>query len=410
MGPMPLPPLRDRLKIGPITHEGKEAFQVQDLEHLFDHGLILPPFAFVIASFLDGRREVADVKAQILEHLKVDVKAEEIEAVVRDLEHNLLLESGRTRERRRQLVDEFSALPSRPARFVQGGSVEVAGQLDGYFGSDAGAGKIGVRRDDPLSGILAPHIDFQRGGPCYTFAYKELAERSDADLFVILGVAHMSPPNPFVVTAKNYETALGPVTTDREAVAALEKRLGKRIYDHEPVHATEHSAEFQAVFLKHARPQAPFTVLPILCSAFEQWCGTASPSTAAEVEDVLGALREAVAGRKACIVAGVDFAHVGPVFGDEVEINQELIQWMMAGDTRGLQTIAEGNAESFWNSVMSDGNKRHVCGLSATYAALRLLEGSDGRVHKYGFAPDPAGGIVSFASMSFQPRKKIILP
>ena len=92
------------------------------------------------------------------------------------------------------------------------------------------------------------------------------------------------------------------------------------------------------------------------------------------------------------------------------EINQELIQWMMAGDTRGLQTIAEGNAESFWNSVMSDGNKRHVCGLSATYAALRLLEGSDGRVHKYGFAPDPAGGIVSFASMSFQPRKKILLP
>ena len=124
----------------------------------------------------------------------------------------------------------------------------------------------------------------------------------------------------------------------------------------------------------------------------------------------LGAIREAVAGRKVCIVAGVDFAHVGPVFGDDVEINQDLIQWMMAGDTRGLQTIAEGNAESFWNSVMSDGNKRHVCGLSATYAAMRLLEGADGRVLKYGFAPDPAGGIVSFASMAFQPRRRIVLP
>jgi AmmeMemoRadiSam system protein B len=410
MGPMPLPRLRDRLKIAPINHDGKELFQVQDLEQLFDHSLLIPPLGFVVASFLDGRREVADIQAQILEHLKVQVKAEEIEGVVRDLEHHLLLESARTRERRQQLVDEFSRLPSRPARFVQGGAAEVSRQLDGYFGGDAGAGRIGARRDEPLSGILAPHIDFARGGPCYTFAYKELAERSDADLFVILGVAHMSPANPFVVTSKDYDTALGPVATDREAVAALEKRLGRRIYDHEPVHATEHSAEFQAVFLKHARPQAPFTVVPILCSAFEQWCGNASPSTAAEVEDVLGAIREAVAGRKVCIVAGVDFAHVGPVFGDEVEINQELIQWMMAGDTRGLQTIAEGNAESFWNSVMSDGNKRHVCGLSATYAALRLLEGADGKVLKYGFAPDPAGGIVSFASMSFQPRKKILLP
>ena len=106
----------------------------------------------------------------------------------------------------------------------------------------------------------------------------------------------------------------------------------------------------------------------------------------------------------------MDFAHVGPVFGDDVEINQELIQWMMAGDTRGLQTIAEGNAEAFWNSVVSDGNKRHVCGLSATYAALRLLDAADGKIHKYGFAPDPAGGIVSFASASFAPRKRIIIP
>jgi MEMO1 family protein len=411
MGPMPLPPFRGTLKVIPHKHQGKEAFVVLDhQEQLFEHQVVLPPLAFVVASFLDGRREVADIQAQIKEHLKADIPAEEIETVVRDLDHHLLLESSRTRERRSQVAEEFAKLPSRPSKFVEGTAEEVTDQLDGYFGAEAGAGKIGARRDEPLAGILAPHIDFNRGGPCYTFAYRELAERCDADLYVILGVAHLSPANPFVMTSKDYDTPLGAVKTDREVLAALEKRLGRRIYDHEPVHRSEHSAEFQAVFLKHSRPKASFTVLPVLCSAFEQWCGTSSPSTAAEVEETLAAIREAVSGRRVCVVAGVDFAHVGPVFGDEVEINQELIQWMMAGDTRGLQTIAEGNAESFWNSVMSDGNKRHVCGLSATYAALRLLEGSDGRVLKYGFAPDPAGGIVSFASMSFQPRKKIILP
>ena len=60
--------------------------------------------------------------------------------------------------------------------------------------------------------------------------------------------------------------------------------------------------------------------------------------------------------------------------------------------------------------MVSDGNRRHVCGLSATYAALRLLDDAEGKVHKYGFAPDPAGGIVSFASMSFKPRSRIVLP
>src|SRR6185295_1272247 len=115
---MTLPPLRDRLKIAPITHEGKQAFQVQDLEHLFDHALLLPPLGFVVASFLDGRREAADVQAQILEHLKAEVKIEEIETVARDLEHHLLLETSRTRERRKELADAFANLPSRPARFV----------------------------------------------------------------------------------------------------------------------------------------------------------------------------------------------------------------------------------------------------------------------------------------------------
>jgi MEMO1 family protein len=250
---------------------------------------------------------------------------------------------------------------------------------------------------------VAPHIDFRRGGHCYTFPYREVAERSDAELYVILGVAHLSPPNPFVVTAKDYATPFGPARTDREAVAFLEKRLGSVIFDNEAVHRGEHSAEFQAVFLKHARPKADFTVLPILCSAFDAWCGDGSPSTAARVADVLAALEELLEGRKACIVAGVDFAHVGPVFGDPGELDPKKVQWMVDGDSRSLKACGDANAEAFWNSVMADGNARHVCGLSATYAALKLLRGTSGKMLKYGFAPDPAGGLVSFAGMSFTP-------
>jgi AmmeMemoRadiSam system protein B len=338
----------------------------------------------------------------------VQVGLEEIESVVRDLDEHFLLESDRVGERRRQVDREYLERPARAPRFVQGTREEVQKEIDGYYASDAGAGRPDGSSGGPLPGILAPHIDFRRGGACYTFAYRALAERSDHDLYVILGVAHLSPPNPFVVTSKDYETALGAVPTDRDAVAALEKRMGRRIFDHETVHRSEHSAEFQAAFLRHARPGAAFTVLPILVSTFEPWCGDASPSTAPEVEDFLGALREVAGPRRACVVAGVDFAHVGPVFGDDVAIDQNLISWMMSGDTRSLQACSEGNAEAFWNSVVSDGNRRHVCGLSATYAALRLMGDVEGKVLKYGFAPDPAGGIVSFASMAFQPRARIV--
>src|SRR5436190_16296855 len=146
MAAMPLPPFRASLKVIPHKHEGKDVFVVLDhQEQLFEHQVVLPPLAFVIASFLDGRREIADVQAQILEHLKAEVKPEEIEGVVRDLEHHLLLESSRTRERRQQMAEEFSLLPSRPSKFIEGSAEEVAQQLDGYFAGDAGSGQIGAR-------------------------------------------------------------------------------------------------------------------------------------------------------------------------------------------------------------------------------------------------------------------------
>jgi len=409
---MPLPRFRHALKVVPFKHEEKDAFLVQDqAENLFDHSIVLPPIAFIVATFLDGLRELEDVRKAILEQFpEAQVRLEEIEGVVRDLDEHCLLESPRSEARRRGIQEAWAKAPVRAAKYVTGSAGEVSGEIDGYYGAQAGAGKPGGRREAPLAGILAPHIDFRRGGTCYTHAYKELAERSDAEVYVILGVAHLSPPNPFVVTGKSYQTALGAVETDREIVSSLEKRLGKRIYDFESLHGSEHSAEFQAVFLRHARPDATFTVVPILASSFTQWCGDASPSTAPEIEEFLGALSESIRGRKVCFVAGVDFAHVGPVFGDDVKIDQKLVEWMISGDTRSLQTIAEGNPESFWNSVMSDGDRRHVCGSSATYATLRLLGDADGKVHKYGFAPDPAGGLVSFASMSFQSRSRIALP
>jgi AmmeMemoRadiSam system protein B len=409
---MALPAFRHLLKVIPFEHEGRQAFRVQDqAENLFDHAILLPPAAFVVATFLDGRREAEDVRKAILEQLpKAELSVENIREIVADLDQHLLLESDRAKARRREIQESWVAAKARSPRFVPGTKEEVQKELDGYYSAQAGSGTPSGLRKSPLSGILAPHIDFRRGGTCYTYAYRELTERNSADVYLIMGVAHLSPPNPFVVTAKNYETAFGPVETDREIVATLEKRVGRKIFDYEWLHGSEHSAEFQAVFLRHARPEASFTVIPILASSFNQWCGDASPSTAPEIEEFLGALKESIAGRKVCVVAGVDFAHVGPVFGDEVDVDQKLIDWMMAGDTRSLQTLVEGNAEAFWNSVVSDGDRRHVCGLSATYAAMRLLGDTAGKVHKYGFAPDPAGGIVSFASMSFEPRTRIELP
>ena len=179
--------------------------------------------------------------------------------------------------------------------------------------------------------------------------------------------------------------------------------MGSGAFEHELVHRTEHSAEFQTVFLKHALKGREFEVVPILCSSFEPYCGKKSPSTVGQIEDSIQALGEAIreSGKKVCIVGGVDFAHVGPRFGDAKPVTPKLIKWMEGEDKVSIGKVEEGDAEGFWESVMADNNKRKVCGLTAVYTALRLLSPVKGKLLKYGYAPDPAGGIVSFASVEF---------
>ncbi len=404
---MPLPKFRP-LDIFPLEHEGKTVFVVHDNEGVNENRLILPPIAFVVGSMLDGTVGLAELQDRIAERFRgTKVPLQDLENIVHDLDEHFLLESERLTERRREMREEYRRTPHRPAKFAGHSyanvAVDLSIELDGYFSGENGAG---LPQDDSpkneLRAIFAPHIDFPRGGWCYTHAYREVAERSVADLYVILGVAHISPQNPLVVSSKSYETPLGLAETDREMVEVLRQKFPSS-FDDEIVHRNEHSAEFQSVFLRHARRGSEFTVLPILCSAFEMHCGDGSPSTAARIEEFLLGLREllSASGKKVCLVAGVDYAHVGPRFGDAVKLDGTLVKWMTEEDRKSLEFVTRGDAEGFWQSVVADGNRRHVCGLSATYATLRLLGAAEGKLLRYGYAPDPAGGYVSFAAAAF---------
>ena len=88
-----------------------------------------------------------------------------------------------------------STRPRRPASHAGGAypddPVELRAMMDGFFAPPAGPG-TGARRSGAaaVGGLIAPHIDFHRGGPAYAWAYRDLAERGDADLFVIFGTCH----------------------------------------------------------------------------------------------------------------------------------------------------------------------------------------------------------------------------
>ncbi len=397
---MPLPRLRP-LDVSPIEHEGRTMVRLRDPSGLSDKMLVVSPAVWLVAACFDGKNELADVQTQLERELGVGtISAADVERVVQALDEALLLDSPRFAERFRAAKDEYARLPSRPAALAGLGypaePKKLAGLLDGWLEL---AGKDGASPPGELIGLVSPHIDFTRGGPLYGWSYREILTHGLADLYVILGVAHAGLPEPFTLSMKDYETPFGNVEVERDLAESLRRRF-PAVAEHELGHRGEHSIEFQAVWLAHAarRLKRSFKTLPVLCS----WLGDEPAAS----HEVLAGLEELLRGYKGkvCLLAGVDLAHVGPRFGDAESV-PELIPWMEAEDKKSLERIVAVDAPGFYASAMADGGKRKVCGLSALYAFLRLMKRlhpkTKGRLLRYDHAADPAGGEVSFASLSF---------
>jgi AmmeMemoRadiSam system protein B len=256
---------------------------------------------------------------------------------------------------------------------------------------------------------VSPHIDFHRGGPAYAWAYQTLSETTPPDVIVAFGVAHMSPNSPWVMTEKAYQTPYGDMAVNADLYKELEKTLWYQPKTDEGTHRLEHSLEFQAFWLRYLWREKTPSWVPILTSSFERFCNDRAPSTIATIDGAINKMGEVLKkrqdkGEKILILAGIDLAHVGPRFGDELELTPELRQKIEKEDQVSLDHAMKLDADAFYMSAIVDGHWRKNCGLSALYTSLRLiqiLQGPDkktGQLLTYGQADDPLGGVVSFAS------------
>jgi AmmeMemoRadiSam system protein B len=257
-----------------------------------------------------------------------------------------------------------------------------------------------------LRGLVAPHIDIRFSTQEYALAYAVLRGQPAPQRVVVFGTAHQSPENLFVLTRKAYGTPLGPIPADDSFIAFLERRFGRSLYADEWAHRTEHSIEFQAVFLRHIFPTEPgLKIVPILCSSFQAWVHNGHlPGDDARVRAFLDALREAEAELGPSVyVAAADLAHVGPKFGDRSAVDARHLQLLESQDRRMLASVENVDADGFFRNIHEEGDRRRICGLSPIYAMLKVLDDGEGahkaKLLRYGQAPEAAtGSVVTFAS------------
>jgi len=402
------PRLRN-LEAFPVEQDGRRLIALRDPSGLTDQVVALPMPLLDVVSLFDGEHSLGQIHAIVKERHGEAPTVEQIASIARSLDDNGFLDSAKFAERQRATEEAFRQSPERPAVHAGGAYARepeaLAAQIDGFFTHEDGPGLAARSADSGVvRGLLAPHIDFHRGGPTYAWAYREVIERTDADLFVILGTCHAGMPDPFAATLKSFDTPLGPAPVDRDFFDALERRYGGGLLVSEAAHRAEHSIEFQVVMLRHLLgTRRPFTILPVLASyVHEAVWARSDPEADPRVPRFIDALLETMAasGRKTCLIAGVDLAHIGPRFGDPEANTDDSLAAVAAADRSMLEAVVAGEPTSFYASVAHDGDRRRICGLSPIYTFLRALPGVRGRLIRYSQWPDPEGA-VTFCAAAF---------
>ncbi len=143
--------------------------------------------------------------------------------------------------------------------------------------------------------IIVPHAGYVYSGPVAASAYACLAPaRGRIRRVVLLGPAHRVAFAGLAVPSVDYfETPLGLVPVDREAVTAVAAMPQVRVLDE--AHAFEHSLEVQLPFLQAVLGEG-FEIVPLVV-------GDASPEAVAEV------LERLWDGPETLIVVSSDLSH-----------------------------------------------------------------------------------------------------
>jgi len=403
----PRPRLRS-LESFPVRFEGRDYVCLRDPQNLGGPPVLLNQRQVFLVAHMDGEHTLRDIQLNFARAAGEILPVSQIEEVVRQLDECGFLESVSFQHRLAGLQAEFRALPARPALHAGGAypadPQELLGAIEGHFGHPDGPGAADAGLTRPPRGLVAPHIDFERGGPAYAHAYAAL-RGSTATRFIIFGTAHQPMARRFALTMKSFETPLGTAETDKHFVEGLAARLGPGYFDDEFAHRGEHSIEFQAVYLRYLfGRRRDFSIVPILVGSFHDFLvGGRSPGLDIEVGRFVEAVRATLAKLPAetCMIAGADLAHVGRRFGDASGPTAALLRTVESEDRAFLERVAAGDAEGVYRSIAEDGDRRRVCGYPPTYMALRCMDAPAGKVLHYRQWSDSQSA-VTFAAVAVQ--------
>lgn len=406
----------------PVEQDRDLIFLLRDPEGL-SQPMAAPYAAAVLVTLMDGERTLAQIQDEFRAQLGSSVPLAELERLVRELDEAFLLEGNRFEAFRKKQVERYLAAPAR--RAVHAGSAypddpdDLRDALAGFFTSSKGPGQPKTAASGgQLRAVISPHIDLHRGGPAYAWAYRQIIEQSDADVFVLFGTAHHAMDQLFSVTRKDFETPLGTVRTDIEFISRLAGHLALQNNGHELelfadefAHKQEHSIEFQVVFLQYLLgAKRPFRIVPVLAGSLHEFLVNGGrPDGCPEFRAFVTAMKATIAesSDRVFFISGADLAHIGTQFGDPWDVDDQRLTELSTDDRQLLEAACHGDAAAVFDHVAAGKDRSRICGLAPIYTMLEVAGPLRGELLAYDQAvDDERSSCVSFASVAYYPRAR----
>ena len=215
-----------------------------------------------------------------------------------------------------------------------------------------------VKLPGQVMALISPHAGYGYSGKAAAAGYKLLRGKKIRRVVLLAVSHHAAFRGASIADVTHYETPLGLIPLDREAVKRL--RRCKVVNTVAAAHKKEHSLEMQLPLLQRVAPG--FKLVPLLLSRMDE----------AGYVELAGALSEIV-DRHTVVVASSDFTHRGLNYSYEVPAGPGTIKERLARlDQGAIDHILKLGRKDLLDYKQRTGAT--ICGLAPVAQLLALLQ------------------------------------
>jgi AmmeMemoRadiSam system protein B len=377
---------------------------IRDPLKFSDAMLLIPPVLVECLACFDGEQTSLDLRADLV-RITGQIDVSDIEKHLYDtLSQAAFLEDEQFEAARVARLNEFKEAPKREAAHAGSAYPDDAGEARetiAEFMKDATPPS-----ENSIVGIATPHVSPFGGWESYRDAYSLLPPSADGRTFVILGTSHYGEPDRFGLTQKPFVTPFGEAVTENRFVTELAEAAPDAVRMEDYCHAVEHSIEFQVLFLQYLYGPN-IHILPILCGSFARSIYQGGrPEANENVQRFFDSLGNIAAreGNKLLWVLGVDMAHMGRRYGDQMTAQADSGEMLAVAerDKSRIERMTQADAGGFWELIQQNQDDLKWCGSAPIYTFMKAAPEARGTLRRYQQWNIDDHSVVSFAAVGFR--------